>query len=144
MPSTGAYINQAQLDGFNNVWTVGRDLSKFDGTFLTYYDYLNSAVPSNNPYYLDTRSISIDEDNTKWVGCAYTPTLPNSLVFNVQGPYAATGQNWTSVDITGSTGNSVDVPTIYASPYGEEVLAFVSPLNGGAGTGPAEIGRAHV
>ena len=139
MPSTGTYINQAQLDGFNNVWTVGRDLSKFDGTVSTYYDYLNSAVPSNNPYYLDTRSISIDEDNTKWVGCAYVPTLPNSLVFNVQGPYASTGQNWTSFDITGVTGNSVDVPTIYASPYGEEVLAFISPLNGGAGTGPAGV-----
>jgi len=139
MPSTGAYINQAQLDGFNNVWTVGRDLSKFDGTVLTYYDYLNSAVPSNNPYYLDTRSISIDEDNTKWVGCSYLPTSPTPLVFNVQGPYAATGQTWTSLDITGATGLALDVPTIYASPYGEEVLAFVSSLNGGSGTGPAGI-----
>lgn len=139
MPSTGAYINQAQLDGFNNVWTAGRDLSKFDGTVLTYYDYLNSAVPSNNPYYLDTRSISIDEDNTKWVGCAYLPTSPTPLVFNVQGPYAATGQSWTSFDITGATGIALDVPTIYASPYGEEVLAFISSLNGGSGTGPAGI-----
>ena len=139
MPSTGAYINQAQLDGFNNVWAVGRDLSKFDGTVLTYYDYINSAVPSNNPYYLDTRSISIDEDNTKWVGCAYIPTSPTSLVFNVQGPYAATGQSWSPLDIIGATGIAVDVPTIYASPYGEEVLAFISSLNGGSGTGPAGV-----
>ena len=139
MPSTGAYINQAQLDGFNNVWTVGRDLSKFDGTVLTYYDYLNSAVPSNNPYYLDTRSISIDEDNTKWVGCAYASPATTPLIFNVQGPYAATGQSWTPLDILGATGLGVDVPTIYASPYGEEVLAFISPLNGGYGTGPNGI-----
>jgi hypothetical protein len=139
MPSTGAYINQAQLDGFNNVWTVGRDLSKFDGTVLTYYDYLNSSVPRNNPYYLDTRSISIDEDNTKWVGCAYIPTSPTPLIFNVQGPYAATGQSWSPLNIIGSTGIAVDAPTIYASPYGEEVLAFVASLNGGSGTGPAGI-----
>ena len=137
MASTTAYINQIQLDGFNNVWVAGRDISKFDGTFLTYYDHTNSAVPSNSPYYMDTRSISIDEDDTKWVGCAHIPSLSSPLVFNVQGPYAQEGQSWTAFDLLGSTGPSVDVPTIYASPYGEEVLAFISPINGAAGTGPA-------
>ena len=139
MASTTAYINQIQLDGFNNVWVAGRDISKFDGTLLTYYDHTNSAVPSNSPYYMDTRSISIDEDDTKWVGCAHIPSLSSPLVFNVQGPYAQEGQSWTAFDLLGSTGPSVDVPTIYASPYGEEVLAFISPINGAAGTGPAGV-----
>lgn len=136
MPSTGAYINQAQIDGFNNIWTVGRNLNKFNGTVLTSYDYLNSAVPANGPYYLDTRSISIDEDNTKWVGCSHIPTLPSALIFSVEGPNASTGESWTSLEITGENSFPVDVPTIYASPYGDEILAFISPLNGGSGTGP--------
>jgi hypothetical protein len=139
MASTTGYINGAALDGFNNVWAVGRDLTKFDGSTWSYYDSTNSAVPSNIPYYLDTRSISIDEDSVKWVGCAYTPSLPTPLVFSAVGPFAATGASWTALEVTGATGQSLDVPTIYASPFGEQVLAFVSPLNGGAGTGPAGV-----
>ena len=139
MPGTGSYINQTALDNFNNVWIVGRDVSKLDGTVLTYYNYTNSSVPSNNPYYMDTRSISIDENQTKWVGCAYTASLGTPLIFTLEGPYAATGENWSALEVIGSTGQSVDVPTIYASPFGEEVLAFVSPLNGGYGTGPIGV-----
>ena len=139
MASTTGYINGAALDGFNNVWAVGRDLTKFDGSTWSYYDSTNSAVPGNIPYYLDTRSISIDEDSVKWVGCAYTPSLPTPLIFSAGGPFAATGASWTALEVTGATGQSLDVPTIYASPFGEQVLAFVSPLNGGAGTGPAGV-----
>lgn len=139
MPGTGTYINQTALDSFNNVWIVGRDVSKLDGTVLTYYNYTNSSVPSSDPYYMDTRSISIDEDGTKWIGCAYSPSLGTPLVFTLEGPYGSTGQSWSTLEITGSTGNTVDVPTIYASPFGEEVLAFVSPLNGGYGTGPTGV-----
>lgn len=140
MASTGAYINQAELDKYNIVWAAGRGLNRFDGTTSTYYTYLNSAVPSNGPYYLDTRSISIDQDSSKWVGCAYSPEFPTTpLVFVVEGQYAATGSSWGPLDIVGSTGFNLDVPTIYASPFGDEVLAFVSPLNGGYGTGPNGI-----
>lgn len=139
MASTTGYINGTALDGFNNVWAVGRDLTKFDGSIWSYYDSTNSVVPGNIPYYLDTRSISIDEDSVKWVGCAYTPSLPTPLIFSAVGPFAATGASWTSLEVTGATGQSLDVPTIYASPFGEQVLAFVSPLNGGAGTGPAGV-----
>jgi hypothetical protein len=140
MASTGAYINQAELDKYNIVWAAGRGLNKFDGTTSTYYTYLNSAVPSNGPYYLDTRSISIDEDSAKWVGCAYSTEFPSTpLVFFVEGQYAATGSSWGPLEIVGSTGFNLDVPTIYASPFGEEVLAFVSTLNGGYGTGPTGV-----
>ena len=65
MAATGAYVIGAELDKFNNVWAVGRSLNRFDGSVLTYYTHLNSAVPSNEPYFLDTRSISIDEDSSK-------------------------------------------------------------------------------
>ena len=100
MASTGAYINQAELDKYNIVWAAGRGLNKFDGTTSTYYTYLNSAVPSNGPYYLDTRSISIDEDSAKWVGCAYSTEFPSTpLVFFVEGQYAATGSSWGPLEI---------------------------------------------
>jgi len=140
MASTGAYINQAEIDKYNISWAVGRGLNRFDGSSSTYFTYLNSAVPSNGPYYLDTRSISIDEDSSKWVGCAYSSQFPSTpLVFFVEGQYAATGSSWGPLDIVGSTGSDLEVPTIYASPFGDEILAFVSPLNGGYGTGPVGV-----
>jgi hypothetical protein len=128
MASTTEYINGASLDGFNNVWAVGRDLTKFDGSVWSYYDSTNSVVPSNIPYYLDTRSISIDEDSTKWVGCAYTPSLSTPLIFSAVGPFAATGASWTSLEVTGATGQSLDVPTIYASPFGYTVSFDMLPI----------------
>ena len=45
MPSTGAYINQAQLDGFNNVWTVGTLLRYNSMISKSIYDILG-IVPS--------------------------------------------------------------------------------------------------
>lgn len=141
MASTGAYINQAELDKFNIVWSVGRSLNRFDGISSEYYTNLNSAVPGNGPYFLDTRSISIDENSVKWVGCAYSTVYPSTpLVFNVSGQYAESGISWSVSEITGSSNLDLEVPTIYASPFGDEVLAFISPLNGGFGTGPSGIG----
>ena len=100
MASTGAYINQAELDKYNIVWAVGRGLNRFDGNSSIYLTHLNSAVPSNGPYYLDTRSISIDEDSFKWVGCAYTTIFPTTpLVFVAAGQYAATGNSWSPQEI---------------------------------------------
>lgn len=141
MAATGAYINQAELDEYNIVWAVGRSLNRFDGTSSEYYTNLNSAVPGNGPYFLDTRSISISENSTKWVGCAYSTQYPSTpLVFNVTGQYADSGKSWSPFDITGASNLDLEVPTIYSSPFGNEVLAFVSPLNGGFGTGPSGIG----
>jgi len=140
MASTGAYINQAELDKYNIVWAVGRSLNRFDGNSSEYYTNLNSAVPGNGPYFLDTRSISIDEDSNKWVGCAYSTQFPSTpLVFTVEGQYAASGSSWSPLDIVGTTGIDLEASTIYASPFGEEVLAFVTPLNGGFGTGPVGV-----
>lgn len=143
MPTTFLYINDAKLDSSGDVWAVGRDLTKYDGTSWSYYNSQNSVVPANGPYFLDTRSISIDNEDKKWIGCAVTASLSQDLVFVAEGSQAATGSSW---DIS-QFGNLINVssnweaPTIYACPYAEEVLAFISPLNGGAGTGgTANIG----
>jgi hypothetical protein len=137
MPTTFFYINTAELDSFGDVWAVGRDLTKYDGENWEYYNYQNSVVPSNAPYFLDTRSISIDNENSKWVGCAVTASLSQDLVFVASGNQAATGASWNLSQFSNYSSQSPnwEVPTIYASPYTEEVLAFISPLNGGAGTG---------
>ena len=137
MPTTFFYINTAALDSFGDVWAVGRDLTKYDGENWSYYNYQNSVVPSNDPYFLDTRSISIDNENSKWVGCAVTASLSQELVFKAAGSQAATGESWSLSQFGNYSSQSPnwEVPTIYASPYTEEVLAFISPLNGGAGTG---------
>jgi len=137
MPTTFFYINTAALDSFGDVWCVGRDLTKYDGESWGYYNYQNSVVPSNSPYFLDTRSISIDNENSKWVGCAVTASLSQDLVFVAKGSQAATGTSWNLSQFGDYSLQSPnwEVPTIYASPYSEEVIAFISPLNGGAGTG---------
>ena len=137
MPTTFLYINDAKLDSFGDVWAVGRDLTKYDGESWSYYDSSNSVVPTNLPYYLDTRSISIDNFDNKWVGCAVTTSLSQELVFFAKGPQAATGSSWSLSDFgsLSTISPNWDVPTIFASPYAQEVLAFISPLNGGAGTG---------
>jgi len=134
MANTQIYINQGALDSTENIWCVGRDLAVYNGQGFIYYNYQNSAVPSNDPYYLDTRSISIDYDDNKWVGCAVSAGLAQDLVFYVEGPQAATGSTWLISDFN-LNGSDWEVPTIYASPFGDEVLAFISPLNGGGGTG---------
>jgi len=134
MANSLLYINQGALDSSENVWCVGRDLTVYDGQSWTYFNYLNSIVPNNSPYFLDTRSISIDSDDTKWIGCAVSSGLSQDLIFYAEGPQAATGSSWTINDFNLS-GANWEVPTIYASPYGDEILAFISPLNGGGGTG---------
>ena len=60
MASTGAYINQAELDKYNIVWAVGRSLNRFDGNSSEYYTNLNSAVPGNGPYYAKTYDGELD------------------------------------------------------------------------------------
>ena len=139
MANSLLYINQGALDSTENIWCVGRDLTVYDGQSWTYYDYANSVVPSNDPYYLDTRSISIDYEDTKWVGCAVSVGLSQDLIFYASGSQAATGSSWTINDFDLS-GPNWEVPTIYASPFGDEILAFISPLNGGGGTGARQPG----
>jgi uncharacterized delta-60 repeat protein len=72
MPGSSIYINQIDLDSNFFVWGTGQDLRKFNGTTWEYYDSSNSAVPSGSPYYLDTRSISIDDKGILWGGIAQT------------------------------------------------------------------------
>jgi len=117
-----------------SVWCVGRDLTVFSSGVWSVYDWTNSAVPSNAPWYLDTRSISIDADDVKWVGCAVSSATSQVLVFAVEGPDAARGSSW-ELNEFGLGSPDWEVPLVYASPYGQEVIAVISPLNGGAATG---------
>jgi len=135
MANTTQFINQGALDSTENVWCVGHDLTEYDGQNWNYYNYQNSIVPNNSPYYADTRSISIDQFDTKWVGCAVSANLSQVIIFSVQSPDLNAGTSWTISDFNLTTSPNWEVPTIYASPYGDEVLAFITPLNGGGGTG---------
>ena len=66
MPSYNIAVNQIDTDNEFFVWGTGQDLRRFNGTLWEYYDSSNSAVPSGSPYYLDTRSISIDSSGLAW------------------------------------------------------------------------------
>ena len=86
MPGSSIYINQIDLDPNFFVWATGQDLRKFNGTSWEYYDSSNSSVPSGSPYYLDTRSISIDNKGILWGGIArnsnsITPTNSEDVNF---------------------------------------------------------------
>jgi len=135
MANTTQFINQGVLDSAENVWCAGHDLTVYNGQAWTYYNYQNSNVPDNSPYYADTRSISIDPNDTKWVGCAVSSNLSQTLIFTVEAGNVEAGVSWTISDFGLTSSPNWEVPTIYASPYGDEILAFVSPLNGGGGTG---------
>lgn len=137
MANQNLFINQASLDSFGSVWTVGRNVNKFDGDNWYYYNSSNSVVPSSLPYFKDTRSISIDPQNNKWVGCAVTTGIGQDLVFYLSGQSVEEGESWdlSNFGSLSSLSPNWEVPTIYGCPYGNDVLAFISPLNGGGGTG---------
>ena len=139
MASTSLIITDITIDKSNDIWITGRDINKFEGSSYSLYNFQNSNIPSNSPYYLDTRSISIDSDGTKWVGCAVSPYLSQVGVFSIIDEYANEVDSWTFDEI-GITGGSLETSLIYSTPYGSEVLAFICPLNQGVGvTGNTSI-----
>jgi hypothetical protein len=142
MPGSSVYINQIDLDPNFFVWATGQDLRKFNGTSWEYYDSSNSSVPSGSPYYLDTRSISIDDSGLAWCGVAQGPTssFGSVSVFNVSTEDPSFGDSWNFSDL-GSFISPQEVSLVYCSPYGNEVLVFLSPLNGIGGTGATSYTR---
>jgi hypothetical protein len=137
MPGSSIYINQIDLDSNFFVWATGQDVRKFNGSGWDYYDSSNSAVPSGSPYYLDTRSISIDEEGLGWFGIAQGPTASydSPCIFNLSTEDVSLGRSWDFSEI-GSFIIPQEVSLIYASPFGNEILSFFSPLNGIGSTGP--------
>ena len=128
MAYTGINFLQISLDSKDRVWVVGQDLQMFDGESWYYYDYNNSAVPSNYPYFLDTRTISISSDDRVWCGCAQGGNLDDTAIFYIDANNPSEGKKWEFLEI-----GNFDVPVvatkIYASPFGNEILAYFSPLD---------------
>jgi hypothetical protein len=145
MPNSTIYINQIDLDQEFYVWASGQDVRRFDGSAWEYYDSTNSAVPQVSPYYLDTRSISIDPDDKAWVGVAQGPTAGNAsinqvAVFWINTNKVNEGESWT-FEALGTFDQPQEVSLIYACPFGDDILAFVNPLNGIGGTGASAYTR---
>lgn len=142
MPGSNIYINQIDLDPNYFVWATGQDLRKFNGITWEYYDSTNSSVPSGSPYYLDTRCISIDESGYAWCGIAQGPTASynSPCVFNIATEDVSVGESWNFSDL-GIFNQPQEVSLSYASPYGNEVLFFLSPLNGIGTTGASGYTR---
>ena len=135
MPNTTLYINQISLDNEFYVWASGQDLRRFNGSSWDYYNSSNSSVPSTSPYYLDTRSISMDPEEKAWVGVAQglTAGFNEVAVFWVNTNNVTEGGNWKFSDL-GSFTQPQEISTIYACPFGDDILAFATPLNGVGGT----------
>jgi len=127
MSYTGLYSLGFDIDSDDRIWVVGQDLRMFNGATWTYYNYQNSAVPSVAPYYLDTRTISISPDGTKWVGCAEIETLDDPAIFYIAPDDVNIGKSWSFNDID-TFDTPMEVSKIYACPYGNDVLAFLNPL----------------
>jgi len=143
MANSSLTILEIDLDSKDQVWAVGQDLRKFNGTSWDYYNYQNSAVPSVAPFYLDTRSISIGPGDLVWCGCAQAPVggTGESAVFFVNGSDVTLGKSW-SFSQLGNFSLPVEVSKIFACPFGNDVLAFVTPLNGNGGTAGSTSGGA--
>jgi hypothetical protein len=136
MANTYLIMNQIDTDHEFFVWGSGQDLRRFNGSGWDYYNYQNSAVPSGAPYFLDTRCISIDQEDKVWVGCAQGPTsgLNEVAVFYVDSDDVSVGESWNFSDL-GSFDVPQEISHVYACPFGDDILAFSTPLNGFGGTG---------
>jgi hypothetical protein len=142
MPNSTLYINQISLDQEFFVWASGQDLRKYNGTSWEYYNGSNSAVPQASPYYLDTRSISIDPEDKAWVGVAQGPTagFNETAVFWVNTKNVTEGKSWRFSDL-GSFNQTQEISLVYACPFGDDIFAFSTPLNGVGGTGASAYTR---
>lgn len=136
MASYNLIMNQIDLDEEFYVWGSGQDLRRFNGDSWDYYDYTNSAVPSGAPYFLDTRCISIDTEDKAWLGCAQGPTagLNEVAVFWVDTNDVSSGRSWNFSDL-GVFDVPQEISLVYSCPFGDDILAFCTPLNGIGGTG---------
>lgn len=139
MASYNLIMNQIDLDAEFYVWGSGQDLRRFNGDSWDYYDYTNSAVPSGAPYFLDTRCISIDTEDKAWLGCAQGPTagLNEVAVFWVDTNDVNSGKSWNFSDL-GVFDVPQEISLIYSCPFGDDILAFCTPLNGVGGTGAVD------
>jgi len=141
MPSSSLYINNIVLDSQSYVWGSGQDIRKFNGSSWDYYNSSNSAVPPCNggTAYLDTRSLSINPSGILWVGVAQgmTAGVNEVAVFSLNSRDVNEGESWNFDEIADFSGVKQEVSTIYACPYGDDVYAFISPLNGVGGTSGA-------
>jgi hypothetical protein len=135
MPNSSIYINQIALDQEFYVWASGQDLRRFNGSTWEYYDYSNSAVPSASPYYMDTRSISMDNEDKAWVGAAQglTAGFNEVAVFYVNTNKVTEGRSWNFSDL-GTFTQPQEVSLVHACQFGDDILAFINPLNGVGGT----------
>lgn len=142
MPNKNLYINQIDLDSELSVWASGQDVRKYNGTAWEYYNSSNSAVPSVLPYYLDTRSISIDPENKAWVGVAQGPTagFNEVAVFWIDTGNVTDGKSWSFTQL-GTFSETQEISLVYACPFGDDVFAFSTPLNGVGGTGASDYTR---
>ena len=127
MSYSALYTLGFDIDSNDKIWVVGQDLRMFNGATWTYYNYQNSAVPSVAPYYLDTRTVSIAPDGTKWVGCAEITSLDDPAIFYIAPDDVNIGKSWSFNDID-TFETPMEVSKIYACPYGNDVLAFLNPL----------------
>ena len=145
MPNSALYINQIDLDQEFYAWASGQDVRRFNGSSWEYYNSTNSAVPQVSPYYLDTRCISIDPEDKAWFGVAQGPTAGNAsinqvAVFWINTNKVDEGESWT-FQALGTFDQPQEVSLIYACPFGDDILAFVNPLNGVGGTGASAYTR---
>lgn len=136
MARYGLIMNQIALDSEFYVWGSGQDIRRYNGTSWEYYDHTNSAVPSGSPYFLDTRSIDIDNEDILWAGVAQGPTsgLNEFAIFSMDTNDVSVGKSWKFSDL-GVFDQPQEISLIYACPFGADILAFSTPLNGIGGTG---------
>jgi len=135
MPKAALNINQIAIDNEFYVWGSGQDIRRFNGSTWEYYNSTNSAVPTGSPYWLDTRCLSIDNEENLWCGAAQgiTAGFNEVSVFYINTNQLNEGESWKFSDLGG-----FDIPQeislIYACPFGDDILAFSSPLNGTGAT----------
>ena len=127
MRSISQILTDFSIDSQNSIWTSGRDLNVYDGeNWETFYS-VNSILPSDYQYFLDSRSVE-SSDLSVWTGLAGFNTL--LVRMEKLNPYS--GKLYSYLDF-GLSNNNYEVDIIRYDVYSGNLLVVINQLNDDTG-----------
>jgi hypothetical protein len=123
MRTTSQIVTDFEIDSNNYIWVSGKDINVYNGNNWITYNYQNSILPSDNPYYLDSRAIAVS-DRFVWVGLAgFDP-----LMIKIEKDNPKSGILYSISDF-GLTGINYEIDIIKYDRYTENLLVVINGLN---------------
>jgi hypothetical protein len=123
MRTVSQIVTDFEIDSNNYIWVSGKDLNVYNGDGWITYNYANSILPSDYPYYLDSRSIAVS-DKSVWIGLAgFDP-----LMIKMDKLDPLSGQLYSFADF-GLSSDNYEVDIIRYDHYTGNLLVVINELN---------------